>query len=148
MSDYAGDLTPQEAWALLADDPRAVLVDVRTDDEWHRIGVPDTTTLPPGDDGRPGAGRAGFVEWVDATGAANPRFLAGLADLGVSAADPRPVVLLCRSGVRSVAAARAVTASGLGPAYNVLTGFEGPLGPDGLRGHAGWQADGLPWRTR
>ena len=31
MSEYAGDLTPQEAWELLLSDPAAVLVDVRTE---------------------------------------------------------------------------------------------------------------------
>ena len=55
-------------------------------------------------------------------------------------------MFLCRSGVRSVAAAQAATAAGLGPAYNVLEGFEGDVGADGHRGHSGWRAAGLPWR--
>ncbi len=44
MSDI-DDLTPREAWDLLASDERAVLVDVRTVGEWREIGVPDTSTL-------------------------------------------------------------------------------------------------------
>lgn len=130
---YAGDLTPRQAWQLLADDPTALLVDVRTDGEWRSIGVPDL------------AGRVGFVEWVDGFGRQNPDFLAQLAELGVT--DGRPVVFLCRSGVRSVAAATAATAAGIDPSYNVLTGFEGDVGPDGARGHWGWRAEGLPWRS-
>lgn len=137
---YAGDLTPQEAWDLLASDPRAVLVDVRTEGEWQTIGVPDTADLPDGDE------RTAFVEWTDGFGRPNPGFLDGLAAAGVVAGEPRPVVFLCRSGVRSVAAATTATAAGLGPAYNVLTGFEGDVGPDGRRGHTGWRAAGLPWR--
>jgi rhodanese-related sulfurtransferase len=135
---YAGDLTPQEAWDLLLSDERAVLVDVRTEGEWQTIGVPDTADA--------GEDRTAFVEWTDAFGRPNPAFLDGLAAAGVTADDPRPVVFLCRSGVRSVAAAVTATAAGLGPAYNVLTGFEGDVGPDGRRGHQGWRAAGLPWR--
>ncbi len=137
---YAGDLTPAEAWDLLTSDERAVLVDVRTDGEWRTIGVPDTATLPAGPE------RTGFVEWVDGTGRPNPGFLDQLQALGLSADDPRPVVFLCRSGQRSVAAAVTATAAGLGPAYNVLDGFEGGVGPDGRRGGTGWRAEGLPWR--
>lgn len=141
---YAGDLTPHEAWDLLATDPRAVLVDVRTEGEWATIGVPDTEDLAAADE--PGD-RTAFVQWTDAFGRPNPQFLEQLALAGLVAGEPRPVVFLCRSGVRSVAAATTATATGLGPAYNVLTGFEGDVGPDGQRGHQGWRAAGLPWRT-
>ncbi|MGL5909808.1 MAG: rhodanese-like domain-containing protein, partial [Phycicoccus sp.] len=72
----------------------------------------------------------GFVDQVRAAGA-----------------EPgRPVYLLCRSGVRSVAAAEALTAAGLGPAYNVLDGFEGPHDAAGHRTVSGWKNAGLPWR--
>jgi rhodanese-related sulfurtransferase len=138
---YAGDLTPQEAWDLLATDERAVLVDVRTEGEWHTVGVPDTGGLD-----APDAPRTAFVQWTDAFGRPNPRFLDELAAAGVTPDDPRPVVFLCRSGARSVAAASTATAAGLGPAYNVLSGFEGDVGFDGQRGHTGWRAAGLPWR--
>ena len=56
----------------------------------------------------------------------------------------RPVYLLCRSGVRSKAAADALTAAGLGPAFNVLEGFEGPHDDEGHRTVAGWKVAGLP----
>ena len=130
---YAGDLTPQQAWDLLASDESALLVDVRTDGEWRTIGVPVHD-------------RAAFVEWVTPAGP-NPSFLDQLAESGLEPGDERPVIFLCRSGVRSVAAAHAATAAGFGPSYNVLHGFEGDVGADGQRGHEGWQADGLPWRN-
>lgn len=138
---YAGDLTPQEAWDLLASDERAVLVDVRTEGEWRTIGVPDTIDLSAGN-----GDRTVFVEWTDAFGRPNPAFLDRLAAAGIAPDDPRPVLFLCRSGVRSAAAASAATAAGIGEAYNVATGFEGDVGPDGRRGHWGWRAAGLPWR--
>jgi len=43
-------------------------------------------------------------------------------------------------------AAELATAQGLGPAYNVSDGFEGPHDEHGHRSVAGWKADGLPWR--
>ena len=132
---YAGDLTATEAWALLASDPQAVLVDVRTDAEWRYVGVPDLSDL-----GR----QAVLVEWVSyPSGQQNTRFLDQLVDAGLT--PDRPVVFLCRSGQRSIGAAQTATAAGYGPAYNVLDGFEGATGPDGHRGHTGWRADGLPW---
>ena len=139
MTGYAGDLTAAQAWELLETDERALLVDVRTEAEWRFVGVPDVAEL-----GR----AAAFIEWTRyPTGAVNAGFLAELAAAGVAPGDERPIVFLCRSGVRSVAAARTATAAGLGPAYNVLEGFEGPPDAAGHRGAAGgWRAAGLPWR--
>lgn len=133
---YTADLTPTQAWELLQENPRAVLVDVRTQAEWSFVGVPDTS----------GIGRTtAFVEWnTFPDGTRNPKFLDQLADAGVTAEEP--VLFLCRSGARSIAAAEAATAAGLGPAYNVLDGFEGATNTDGHRGDAGWRAEGLPWK--
>ena len=59
------------------------------------------------------------------------------------------IYFLCRSGVRSVAAARAAQAAGFPHAYNIADGFEGPTDGEGHRGKtAGWKAEGLPWRQR
>lgn len=56
------------------------------------------------------------------------------------------IVLLCRSGVRSIAAAKRATELGL-EAYNILEGFEGDANADGHRGtQGGWRMRGLPWR--
>lgn len=130
---YAGDLTPQQAYDLLQHDENAVLIDVRTDGEWREIGIPD---LP---------GRTAFVPWVPRFGAPpDPDFVGEVGRAGVQ--HGQSVLTLCRSGVRSVAAANALTDAGYGPVYNILQGFEGDPGPDGQRGHTGWRAAGLPWR--
>jgi rhodanese-related sulfurtransferase len=130
---YAGDLTPQQAFDLLGSSD-ALLIDVRTPQEWQQIGIPDV------------AGAA-FVPWVVNPGdPPNPDFVTAAQAAG--AVPGRTVLTLCRSGVRSIAAAHALTAAGLGPVYNIRTGFEGDPGADGLRGHTGWRADGLPWRSR
>jgi rhodanese-related sulfurtransferase len=134
---YAGDITPQQAWELLASDPEAALVDVRTDAEWRFVGVPDISSL-----NKPTA----FVEWVDVNGARNEHFVEQLREQGVD--GERPVVFLCRSGQRSIGAAEAATAAGIGPSYNVLDGFEGATDENGHRGVVGWRALGLPWRQQ
>ena len=131
---YAGDITPQQAWDLLRDNPEAVLVDVRTQGEWDTIGVPDIAET-----GRP----AHFIQWVDSTGTPNPTFVDDLRQAGVSGG---PVVFLCRSGQRSIHSAVAATAAGIEPSYNVLEGFEGPVGATGARNVSGWKVLGLPWR--
>ena len=41
MTNYAGDVSTQEAWRVLSDNPKAQLVDVRTAAEWTYVGIPD-----------------------------------------------------------------------------------------------------------
>jgi rhodanese-related sulfurtransferase len=134
---YAGDLTPQEAWDILATNPKAVLVDVRTRAEWNFVGVPDTSET----------GRAPvFVEWTSyPDGEFNHRFVPDLIEAGVEPSADAPVIFICRSGQRSIGAAMAATEAGIGPSYNVLEGFEGAPNERGQRGHEGWRAAGLAW---
>jgi rhodanese-related sulfurtransferase len=133
---YAGDITPEEAWKLLSDNPDAVLVDCRTDAEWRFVGVPDVSDL-----GRDVV----YVQWSGVDGKRNEKFVDELIEAGVEAGD-RPVVFLCRSGNRSIGAAEAATSAGIARSYNVLDGFEGHLDPEGHRGGSGWRAVGLPWK--
>lgn len=133
---YAADLTPQQAWKLLAERAGAQLVDVRTAAEWTWVGGPDLAEL---------AKQVIGIEWSRwPSGAANPDFVASLAQAGLDPADP--VIFLCRSGVRSVAAAEAAAAAGYQAAYNVLGGFEGGLDEVGHRSVGGWKVSGLSWR--
>jgi rhodanese-related sulfurtransferase len=133
---YAGDLSPSDTYAALAADPNAVLVDVRTAAEWAYVGVPDLSTL--GKD-------LVTIEWVSYPhGAHNDGFVDDLREAGI--AEGAPIHFLCRSGVRSKAAATAATEAGLGPAYNIIDGFEGQLDGHHHRGVGGWKASGLPWR--
>lgn len=134
---YAGDISSREAWQILATDPKAVLVDVRTRPEWDYVGLPDLRPL----------GKAVVaVSWqVYPDMAVNPAFADELAASGVD--REATVLLLCRSGTRSRHAAEALTARGFARCLNVADGFEGPLDADGRRGTvAGWKAAGLPWR--
>ncbi|PWD51610.1 sulfurtransferase [Serinibacter arcticus] len=124
---YAGDLTPQEAWTALEGDADAVLVDVRTPQEWAQVGIPDLTELD----------REPVLDPLQTFLGPNPDFLATLTAAGLEPGDGRTLVFLCKSGVRSIAAAQLATSAGFGPAYNVVDGYEGQFGP-------GWAPLGLP----
>lgn len=133
---YAGDVAPRQAWDVLAAQPAAVLVDVRSTAEWTFVGLPDLRDL---------AKEPVLIPWQNFPGmAANEEFVTALK---AQLADPAaPVFFLCRSGGRSRAAAIAVTAAGFAACYNVAGGFEGNLDEAGHRGSRdGWKADGLPW---
>ncbi len=133
---YAGDVTPTDTYAALRADPDAVLVDVRTAAEWTYVGLPDLTGI---------GKRVVTVEWQRfPDGAPNAAFLQQLQEAGITAGQA--VYFLCRSGVRSRAAAQALTAAGLGPAYNISDGFEGPPDEQQHRTVAGWKVAGLPWK--
>jgi rhodanese-related sulfurtransferase len=133
---YAGDITPEQAWNLLSENPEAVLVDVRTAAEWRFVGAPDLS----------GIGRdAVYIEWNGVDGTRNENFLTELLEQVPPRTD-RPVVFLCRSGNRSIGAAEAATEAGITPSYNVLDGFEGQRDDIGHRGGTGWRSIGLPWR--
>ena len=134
---YAGDITPEEAWKFLNDDPEAVLVDCRTDAEWRFVGVPDLTSL---------AREVVYIEWNRTDGSRNEGFVDDLVAVRRRHPATRPVVFLCRSGNRSIGAAEAATGAGIAPSYNVLDGFEGDLDEDKHRGGTGWKAVGLPWK--
>ncbi|MBP6771287.1 MAG: rhodanese-like domain-containing protein [Reyranella sp.] len=134
---YAGDVTPAVAWKILGELKDAILIDVRTRAEWNYVGVPDLAGL----DKKPG-----LVEWqVFPSMQVNPDFVGALSEALADKAVP--LLFLCRSGVRSVAAAKAMAAAGYSTCLNVADGFEGPLDAQGKRGATrGWKAAGLPWR--
>lgn len=138
---YAGDILPDEAWALLERQSQAQLVDVRTTAEWNFVGLPDLSSL----------GRTTLVvEWQSFPAMAlNPDFVASAARClkASGAGKETPILLLCRSGSRSRSAAIALTKAGYAQAFNVAGGFEGDPNAAGHRGVTnGWKATGLPWR--
>ena len=126
---YVGALRPDEAFSLLQQAPGAKLIDVRTQAEWNYVG-----RIP---------GAVG-IEWQSFPGGqANPDFL---RELEAQVDKEVPVMFICRSGVRSHAAAAAAAAAGYSQAFNVLEGFEGDKDAQGHRNTVGgWRVAGLPW---
>ncbi len=124
---YAGDVTPELAWRWWQSG-KAVLVDIRTSAEREWVGfVPDVPAVA-------------WKQWPGMT--MNPDFDEQMR----AAASGKPLLLLCRSGVRSIASAKRATELGL-TAYNILEGFEGdPDGSAHRTTRGGWKFRGLPWR--
>ena len=133
------DVAPTQTWEALQSDEDAHLVDVRTDAEWNFVGLPDLN---------PAGKKPLLIPWqVYPMMQRNPGFEDALRDSGLTAAHK--IYFICRSGVRSMAAAEAARAAGFPHVFNVADGFEGPPDQAGHRGTlAGWKADGLPWRQR
>jgi rhodanese-related sulfurtransferase len=131
------DVSAQQAWDALIGDKEAHLVDCRTDAEWQYVGIPDL---------RRAGKQAVLVSWqYFPSGNVNAAFVDELRDAGVE--PGHKVFFLCRSGVRSLAAAQAAQAEGYAQVFNLVDGFEGPHDAEGHRGGvSGWKAEGLPWR--
>ena len=114
-------LEPREAFELLQRTPDALFVDCRSELEHLFVGHP--------------------------TGAIQVTWSAEfVTQMRAIAAHDRTVVLICRSGNRSVDAGEALEAAGFTNVYNVLHGFEGALDHNNRRStRSGWRFEGLPW---
>jgi rhodanese-related sulfurtransferase len=124
-------LLPKEAYALLAQQADALLIDVRMEVEFQYVGHPPNAINIP---------------WFDCPNFKPdvPAFVAAVDVLALEKA--RPLVLLCRTGQRTVAAGLALEKAGYTHIINVLDGFEGELDDDQHRNtESGWRYCGLPW---
>ena len=125
-------LLPREAHAYLQAHPEALFLDVRMELEYLYVGHP------------PGVVHVAWYEYPEMQ-PDTERFIAQVrreagGDLS------RPLVLLCRSGTRTLAAGAALEAAGFAEVINVLHGFEGDPDENFQRGKLnGWRFDGLPW---
>jgi len=134
------DVDVETTWQGLVSRPKSQLIDVRTRAEWTYVGLPDLGSI---------GKRPVLVEWQTFPDqAVDPRFIERLAGelkaLGVEKDDE--LFFICRSGGRSLAAAKAMAELGYSACHNVAGGFEGPLDDDRHRGSvSGWKAAGLPW---
>jgi rhodanese-related sulfurtransferase len=132
------ELSPKQALQMLQDDPRALLVDIRSTMEFLFVGHPKGAV---------------HVAWIDEPDwDVNPHFVAEIRKLllGGAVCDSEsgcaPVILICRSGKRSEEAGRALLEAGLKNVYHVDEGFEGDLDDNHQRGNiGGWRFHGLPW---
>ncbi|MCW8917953.1 MAG: rhodanese-like domain-containing protein [Gammaproteobacteria bacterium] len=131
-------LTPREAWALLQENPRAILVDVRSNMEFLFVGHPTGAV---------------HIPWIDEPDwDVNPNFVRQLRELllgGIICGEDEgcaPIILICRSGKRSLEAGYALMQAGFRDIYNVVSGFEGELDEQHHRSSlGGWRFEGLPW---
>lgn len=124
------NLSPQKAFELLQENPLAVLIDVRTYMEHAYVGHPTGAVHIPWKEA---------PDWNE-----NPNFIQDVMTR-ISSVDV-PVLLLCRSGQRSLSAAQALEQAGFTHLINIVDGFEGSLDANKHRGNlGGWRYSGLPW---
>ncbi|MDM8545091.1 rhodanese-like domain-containing protein [Candidatus Venteria ishoeyi] len=131
-------ITPKAAFDLIEQEPRAIFVDVRSSMEFLFVGHPKGAIN---------------IAWIDEPDwSINPDFvkqvrklvLGGVHEQGSN--DSVPVILICRSGVRSLDAGEILLQAGFSRVYNVLEGFEGALNANHQRSTVGgWRFHGLPW---
>ena len=125
-------LLPKEAWDFLQQQPQALLLDVRMEIESLYVGRP------------PGARNIAWYEYPDMV--PDPAIFVAAVEREAGGDKSRPLVLLCRSGKRTIDAGVALETAGFSEVINVLHGFEGDL-DDGFKRSTlnGWRFDGLPW---
>ena len=125
------NLDPKQAWAMLQENPSAALIDVRTAIEHSFVGHPP---------------KAIHIAWKEFPGMHLNNDFVGQVQQHVPDKSA-PILLLCRSGQRSVDAAKALEAIGYQHLINILEGFEGPLDEHKHRNTiGGWRFHGLPWQ--
>ena len=128
-------INPQEAWQMLQDNPKAMLIDVRSGMEFLFVGHPKGATN---------------IAWIDDPDwDINPNFATEiekeLSKKDINAKDT-PILLICRSGVRSLEAGKVLITAGFSSVYNILDGFEGNLDEQHHRNSlGGWRFHNLPW---
>ena len=123
-------VSPNQAWKVLTDNPGAVLIDVRSKVEYTHVGHPIGSV---------------HIPWQEAPDwKINPHFVDQVIDSGAD--KTTPILLLCRSGRRSMAAAQALEMAGFTDLANIEEGFEGSLDEHRHRDtQSGWRFHELPW---
>jgi rhodanese-related sulfurtransferase len=125
-------LTSLEAYAFLQKHPDALFLDVRMEIEYLYVGHP------------PGVVHLSWYEYPEM--APHPERFVHLVERELAGDKTRPVVLICRSGKRTVDAGLALEAAGFTDVSHVVDGFEGELDNKDQRGNInGWRHAGLPW---
>ncbi len=125
------NLLPKETWDLLQQQPDALFVDVRMEVEARYVGYP------------PGAVNIPWFEFP-VMKPDKAQFVAAVAAKTTS--QNQTIVLICRSGERTIDAGIALEKAGFTSVVNVLDGFEGDLDDNGQRStESGWRFEGLPW---
>ncbi len=106
------------------------MIDVRTTIEHSFVGHPEEAIL---------------IAWKEFPGMKlNQQFVQQVEEKVIDKSIP--ILLLCRSGVRSLAAAKVLEKVGYQHLINIAEGFEGDLDENQHRSNInGWRYWGLPW---
>tara|TARA_B100000674_G_scaffold98794_1_gene71563 strand:- start:150 stop:614 length:465 start_codon:yes stop_codon:yes gene_type:complete len=136
------NINSKEAFELLKEDKKAVLIDVRTNKEHLEVGIPDLREI----------GRDTFkIEWRNSILLGSRKRFLNDFNKNISHHDEAKYLFICRSGIRSKFAALTVeesfkTGNYNGMCFNIGDGFEGYEQPSVyLQNPTGWKNLGLPW---
>ncbi len=132
-------ISAKQAWEMLQNQPNTLLIDVRSSMEFLFVGHPDGAV---------------HIPWVDEPDwEVNPQFVAEVERhiektmVTRQKNDHANVILLCRSGDRSVKAGERLIDSGINNVLHIEEGFEGDLDENEQRSSVnGWRLSGLPWK--
>src|SRR5258706_2276185 len=116
-----GHLEPKDAFSFLRENPDAVFIDCRSEMEYMFVGHPHGAMMVPWYDG---------ADWD-----LNPHFVGQVKKIAGANFDKRPVVLICRSGNRTIEAGEALQRAGVKPAVHRLHRLESELGEDEQRNY-------------
>lgn len=136
MSETVSTVSPLEAWKISQDDPRALLIDVRSSMEFLFVGHPSGAL---------------HIPWIDEPEwTVNPHFVTEIRKLALGGLNESekdvPILLICRSGNRSLEAGKVLIEAGIENVYNIDEGFEGKLDENHHRSTlGGWRYHNLPW---
>lgn len=125
------EISPEKAYQMLKD-PSTYLVDVRSIAEYVFIGHPKMAYNIP------------FMFWSEDKQELIPNgnFI---QDLKSRFKEDNVLIFICRSGGRSLRAAKLVKQEGFINVYNLKEGFEGEKDGQGYRTVNGWKERGLPY---
>jgi len=136
MSQKLKTVTAIKAWEICQQDPRTLLIDVRSSMEFLFVGHPTGAI---------------HIPWIDEPDwVINENFVTEVRKLALGGlkenADDVPIILICRSGNRSEDAGKLLVDSGIKNVCHIDEGFEGKLDDDHRRSTVGgWRFHDLPW---
>lgn len=135
MTDPKG-LSPREAYEFLDENPEALLIDIRSSMEYLFVGHPKGSI---------------HIAWIDEPSwEVDPNFVKNITALceKKNKENPQdvPIVLICRSGKRTLDAGDLLIAYDFTNVMHIDEGFEGDKDENNHRGTlGGWRFHGLPW---
>jgi rhodanese-related sulfurtransferase len=132
------EISPQKAWDLLQSRPDSTLLDVRSTMEYLYVGHPLGAVHVPLKEPPDWSLEPDFAEKVRSV------LVNKTQDSGN--VDSLPVLIICRSGKRSLEAAEELSRNGFSETFNITEGFEGEKDEKNQRGTVnGWRFHNLPW---
>ena len=131
------NVTSVECFRKLSEISNSYLIDVRTKPEWEFIGVPDLSSLNK---------KTIFISWqVYPEMKINSSFKNQVIESNIKQDDK--IFLICRSGARSLNAAKFLISCGYNYCFNVSDGFEGDKNNRSQRSTInGWVYHNLFWK--